>query len=80
MVGLTGGFAVGIISAVWALVDGDFIGALVTLLSTPICGLLGLCLYAALGFPVYKFLSSKYPGAREITVIFSPTQDPAERL
>lgn len=79
MVGLTGGFTVGTISAVWALVDGNFIEALVTLISTPICGLLGLCLYAALGFPVYKYLSSKYPGAREITAIFLPADSPVDR-
>ncbi|XQE68253.1 hypothetical protein ACOAPY_06635 [Pseudomonas sp. P3C3] len=75
LVGLTGGFTIGAISATWALIHGNLIEALVTLLTSPICGLLGLCLYAALGFPVYKYLSSKYPGVREITAVFSGVND-----
>jgi hypothetical protein len=71
LMGLSGGVVIGLLSAVWAALHGQWIEAFTSVVVAPLCGLLSFAVYAALGFAVYMRISSAFPNSRLLSGEFS---------
>lgn len=72
LMGFCGGVVLSLISAAWSLIEGNFIEAVAGIIIGPVCGLLTIALYAALGYFIYNWLASRYPNGRILSGTFKP--------
>lgn len=75
LAGWCGGFVVGVLAAGMAAFRGEWWEVFLVLLLAAPFGAVSTIVYAVLGYPLYKYLSAKTPGARTLTGMFRNASD-----
>ena len=70
LLGLSSGIVVGIVSAVLTAIDGKWVDAGLTLLLVAPLSALSFAFSAAIGFPIYVYLSGRTAAARTLEGTF----------
>lgn len=69
--GLSSGIVIGTVSAVFAVIDGEWVDAALALLLIAPLSAISFAFSAVIGFPVYKYLTGRTAAARTLEGTFS---------